>query len=102
MSIPRARRAVTAEHVLEARSILGEVLERHRAVLDEGDGLSVALHRHNDVHTRLPHAPDPLLKILGFGGNDGVGVAEVPHQLLEPSKGVGNRVSVWSRELDNE
>ena len=102
MGIPRARSAVTAEHVLEERSVLGKMLERHGAVLDEGDGFSVALHRHDDVHGRLPHGPDPSLKVLRFRTNECAGVAEVPHQFLEPVQVVGNAVPVRSRELDNE
>jgi hypothetical protein len=36
MRIPRAFGAVLAEHLGEARRVLGEVRQRHRAVLDEG------------------------------------------------------------------
>ena len=56
--VPGAARAVLLEHLREAVGVLGEVLERHRAVLDEGHRLAVALHRHHDVEARLAHFPE--------------------------------------------
>ena len=53
----------------EPRGVIGKVLERHRAVLHEGDGLSFALHGHHDVQAGLAHLPDGLLE-GGVGGLD--------------------------------
>jgi hypothetical protein len=38
--------------------VFGEVLERHRAILDEGHRFPVALHRHHDVQAGLAHLPE--------------------------------------------
>ena len=50
------------EHLGEPLGVLGEVLERHRAVLDERDRLPVALHRHHDVEAGLAHLPERALE----------------------------------------
>ena len=79
--VPGAARAVLLEHVRQAVGVLGEMLERHRAVLDEGHRLAVALHRHHDVEAGLAHLPDVLL-LLRVGDLDhAAGQAEVGHQL---------------------
>ena len=59
--VPGALGAVLAEDLGQLRGVLGQVLERHRAVLDEGHRLPVALHRHHDVEPRLAHVPERLL-----------------------------------------
>ena len=41
--------AVPGEDLVEPRGIVGEMRQRHRAVLDEGDRLALLLHRHHDV-----------------------------------------------------
>ena len=38
--------------------VFGEMLERHRAILDEGDRLSLLLHRHHDVEAGGAHIGD--------------------------------------------
>jgi len=51
----------------EAREIveagLGEMLERHRAVLNEGDRLTLLLHRHHDVEAGGAHVGDGGLQV---------------------------------------
>ena len=43
--------------------IFGEVLERHRAILDEGDGFSLLLHGHHDVEAGGAHLVDGGLQL---------------------------------------
>ena len=38
--------------------VVGEMLERHRAILDEGDRLALLLHRHHDVEAGGAHIGD--------------------------------------------
>ena len=97
-----AARAVPGEDGGEALGVVGQMLERHRAVLDEGDGLSLALHRHHDVEaggTHLPHGP------LAGGVrhlDDAAGGAEVAHQLVEPLEAAQVLGLVGFRELDQQ
>ena len=42
--------------------VFGEMLERHRAILDEGDRLSLLLHRHHDVEAGGAHVGDRRLQ----------------------------------------
>lgn len=55
------RRAVAAQDRLQAVDVLGELLHRHRHVLDEGDGLLLAGHAEQQRHGRLAGRPDHLL-----------------------------------------
>ncbi len=68
--------------------------KRHRAVLDEGDGLALVLHRHHHVEPRGAHLAD---RGLQFGvehldhaaparADVAPGVAEIAHHLVEPQK----------------
>ena len=59
--VPRG--AVLLEDVGEPRGVVGEMLERHRAVLDEGDRLSLLLHRHHDVEAGGAHLGDRGLQL---------------------------------------
>ena len=64
--------------------VLGEVFEPHGAILDEGDRLPVALHRHHDVEARARRTSHTALWKAGIGRlDDGVGKAEIAHQLDE-------------------
>ncbi len=58
MRIPRAVGAVAPEHLRQPVGIFGQMIERHRAILDEGDGFALVLHRHHDVEARLAQFPD--------------------------------------------
>ena len=49
MRVPGAARAVLFENRRQPRGVAGQMLKRHRAVLDEGDGFPRFLHRHHDV-----------------------------------------------------
>ena len=62
MGVPGAARAVPAEYLGERVGVLGQVLQRHRAVLDEADRLAVALEAHHDVQAGLAHFPQRLLR----------------------------------------
>ena len=81
--VPRAARAVLLEHAREALGVLGEMLERHCAVLDEGNRLAVAFHRHHDVEPGLAHFPNLLLQLLVGDLHYAAGLAEVGHELHE-------------------
>jgi hypothetical protein len=81
--IPRALGAVLLEHGGEALGVIGEVLQRHRAILDEGDRLSLALHRHHDVEAGRAYAPDRALPGCVGDFHDACGIAEVAHQFVE-------------------
>ena len=41
--------AVSGEDIVEPLGVVGEMRQRHRAILDEGDRLALLLHRHHDV-----------------------------------------------------
>ena len=85
MRIPGAAHAVAREHLLQPRRVVGEVGERHGAVLDEGDRLRVALHRHHDVEAGFAHLRDARLE-RGVGrAHDRAGIAEIAHRLSSAS-----------------
>ena len=63
MGIPGAAGAVFLEHVGQPRRVFGEMFERHGAVLDEGDGFALILHRHHDVEARGPHFANRALQL---------------------------------------
>ena len=58
MRVPGAASAVLLEHLGEPRSVFGEMLERHRAILDEGNRFALVLHRHHDVEAGGAHVGD--------------------------------------------
>ncbi len=68
--VPGAARAVLLEDCGQPLGVVGEMLERHRAILDEGDRLPLLLHRHHDVETGGAH--------LGDGGLQG-GIEHIDH-----------------------
>ena len=49
MGIHGAAGAVFGEDGVEPLGVVGEVRQRHRAILDKGDRLALLLHRHHDV-----------------------------------------------------
>jgi hypothetical protein len=79
--MPGALGAVLVEHLGQPARVLREMLQRHRAVLDEGNRFAVALHRHHDVEPGLAHFPEFAL----HGGinhfDDAAGQTAIGHQL---------------------
>ena len=69
------------EHLGQRVGVVGEVLERHRAVLDEADRLAVALEAHHDVEAGLAHLPQVLLRRVVGHLDHAARQAEVAHQL---------------------
>ncbi len=80
------------EHLCEPLGVVGEVLERHRAVLDERHRLAGLLHRHHDVEARGAHLGDRRLQCgiehlddaAEFRPRSVPAEAEIAHQLAEP------------------
>ncbi len=79
--IPGAVSAMPCEYFGERVGVGGEMLERHRAILDEAHRLAVALEAHHDVQARLAHFPQ---RLLGRGLrhlDDAAGQPQIAHQL---------------------
>ena len=78
--VPGAARAVPGEHLGQLVGVLGQMLQRHGAVLDEGDRLALAFHRHHDVEAGFPYLPHfPLQRCVG-DLDHAAGEAEFGHQ----------------------
>ena len=56
--IPGAFSTVLVEYLRQAIGIFGEMLQRHRTVLDERHRFAVTFHRHHDVESRLAYLPE--------------------------------------------
>jgi len=72
--------------VEDLRQPVGEfrqIGQRHGAILDEGDRLPVALHRHHDVQPRLAHRGHLRLRFRVGEPDHRIGMAVVGQQLLE-------------------
>ena len=89
--------AVALHDVEEPGDVVAQARRGDRGVLDEGDALGVALHRHRQPQRRLPQAPDAGLG----GGVDGprraardAPAGEVLLDGLEPARQLGRVVGV--------
>ncbi len=80
VGIPGPARAVTRKDFGEPGRVFREVLQRHCAVLDEADGLAVALQGHHDVQARLADIPQRFLRRRVRHRHHRAGQAEVRHQ----------------------
>ena len=108
--IPGAAGAVLLEDGGEPRGIVGEMLERHRAVLDERDRFALLLHRHHDVEAGGAHLGDGGLQCgiehldhsAPFCAGLVPGEAEIAHQLVEPAEPAHVLVLVVLGELDEQ
>ena len=86
VGVPGAAGAVAGEEIGDRLGVVGEVVERHGAVLDEADRLGVALGRHHDVEAGLAHLPDGALSRRVGHLDDGMGEAVVGHAGVEASE----------------
>ena len=110
MGIPGAAGAVLLEDVGEPRGIVRQMLERHRAVLDERDRFALLLHRHHDVEAGGAHIGDgglqPGIEHVDHAAPCRAGLvpaqAELAHQLLEPHQVAQVLVLVLLGELDEQ
>ena len=100
--VPGAAGAVPGEDVGQALSVVRKMFQRHGAILDEGHGLTVALHRHHDVETGLADFPEGRLR-TGLGHLDhAAGQAEIGHQFDQPRKITELILALLARELDQQ
>ena len=83
VGVPGAGRAVLVEDLGQAVGVVGQVVQRDGAVLDEGDRFAVALHGHHDVEAGLAHLPDRLLERPGRPPRPRRREAELAHQLAQ-------------------
>ena len=60
-------RAVLGAQALDGGDVLGQMLDRHRDILDARNRLGVALDTHQEAQPRLAHRPDIglLLRVVG-------------------------------------
>ena len=79
--VPRAPGAVLLEDPVEALGVFAQVLERHRAVLDEGHRFAVPLHGHHDVEAGLADLPNGVPEGAVGDRHHGVGEAEGGHEI---------------------
>ena len=108
--IPGAAGAVLLEDVGEPRGIVREMLERHRAVLDERDRFALLLHRHHDVEAGGAHLGDRGLQRRDRAPRPRRPIsrrscprqAEIAHQLAEPLQAAQVLVLVVLGELDEQ
>jgi hypothetical protein len=102
MAVVGRLRPVITDDFLETAHELGQLLGRHRRILDVGDGLEVAAHGHEQAQTGLTHAPPvALLRLIG-GRHRGVAeplAGEVGLQLLQFRDGLVLGIAV---ELDEQ
>src|SRR5689334_22918522 len=84
--VPRAACAVFFENAREPVRVFREMLERHRAVLDEGDRFAVAFHGHHDVEARFTDFPDIALQGWIDNLDNATRKTEVTHELGEPAQ----------------
>ncbi len=100
--VPGAARSVAREHLGQRVGVVGEVRERHRAVLDEADRLAVALQAHHDVEAGLPHLPEALLRAVVGHLDDASRQAQVAHQRDEMRELRDERRLRVAGELDQQ
>jgi len=55
-------------------------MERHGAVFNETDRLSITLQAHHDIEASLAHLPQILLRRLGLHFHHTAGQAQIAHQ----------------------
>ena len=110
MRVPGAARAVPLEHIGETARIIGEMLERHRAVLDEGDGFALLLHRHHDVEAgraqvgdrRLQAGIEHLDDAAPFRAGPVPAEAEIAHQFVKHPQAAQVFLVIVLAELDQQ
>ena len=110
MRVPGAARAVLLEDLREPAGVVGEMLERHRAILDEGDRFALLLHRHHDVEAGGAQVGDRRLQI-GIEHLDHAAPlaaalvpaqAEIADQVLEPPQPAQVFLVIILAELDQQ
>ena len=87
---------------VDAVGVVGQVLQRHRAVLDDRDGLGVAAHRGHDVEARGAHFPDRRLAGAVGHFHHALGITELGHRLGERVEPRGQRLGLVAGELHQQ
>ncbi len=110
MGIPGAARAVFLEDCRQPAGIIGEMDERHRAVLNERNRFALLLHRHHDVEAAGAHVGDGGLQIgaehfdhaAPFVAALVPGKSEIANQVLEPPQPAQVLFVIILAELDQQ
>ena len=77
MGVPGPVCVMTSENLTHLLGVCSQVLQGHRAVLDEGDGLPRPCHRHDDVEAGFSECPDSPLTFGRDRGLHAVGETEI-------------------------
>ena len=102
MGVPGGRGPMACEALGQLRRVVRQMLQRHGTILDEGNWLAVAFHRHDDVEPGLSDVPD--LRLLG--GLDRLqnrtGKAEIGHHLIQALQVGKDRALLVAGEFHQE
>jgi hypothetical protein len=102
VGIPGAARAVLREDLGQRVGVIGQMLERHGAILDEADRLAVALQAHHDVEAGLADLPQVLLARVVGHLDHAARQAEIAHQLDELAQFRQQWVFLLAGEFDQQ
>ena len=99
-----------SKHIREPRGVFREMLQRHRAILDEGDRFPLVLHRHHDVEAGGAHIGDRGLQgriehidhAAPFGAGLVPAETEIAHQFVQLFQAAQIFVVIVLAELDQQ
>ena len=100
--IPGSLCAIPVEHFGQPVRVIGQVFKRHRAILNERDGLAVAAHAHHDVQAGLAHLPQGLLLRGARHVDHRARQSQIRHQLREARKRLDLHIAVFTGEFDEQ
>ena len=86
----------------QAIDVVGEVHERHSAVLDERHRFPIAAHAHHDVEAGLPHVPQRFLRRCLDHRYDAIRQAQLAHDLNESRELLCDLVAGLADELNQQ
>ena len=79
--VPGAPAAVAREDFGQRVGVLGQMLQRNRAVLDEAHRFSVATQAHHDVQSGFADLPQVFLRSVVDHFDDAAGQTQIAHEL---------------------
>ena len=102
MRIPSALGAMLGENLIQLFGVIGQIIQPHRAIFNEGNRFPIPLHGHHDIEARFAHLGNRGLEARIRRAHHLAGMAQIRHHFVKPRQIAQQRAIFLAVEFHNQ